>query len=936
MLASYIEAILHKNGIHWNNGGSVGNKNDIGNGATVTYSFLNSRPDGLSKELYKNFAPFSTEQQKQIRTALAHYEDIANIRFQKRSSGGTIQLGYADTFFDFDGDGELEPAGGLATRPNDSGARVVIDRDAKNFRPGSVGYTTVLHELGHAVGGFNDVTMGRNPDNQYTDEGEQRNKGINGRTLRAWQDNDQYTVMSYNPHPDMRGVQPRTLMLYDIAALQALYGAHWSHNAGNNRYDWKRNETFVETIWDGGGIDTIDASNQTRRSIIDLRAGHFSSIGSYRSSRDAKNNLAIAYGVTIENAKGGSGNDIITGNDSRNYLWGAGGNDSLFGNGGNDFLSGGDGNDYLDGGTGSDRMFGNTGNDSYVVDSIGDRVTEFNNQGIDRVYSSVSYTLGNHVENLTLQGSAYRGFGNSLNNSLRGNNSRNYLWGAGGNDSLFGRGGNDFLSGGDGNDLLSGGGGNDYLDGGTGSDRMFGNTGNDSYVVDSTGDRVTEFNNQGIDRVYSSVSYTLGNHVENLTLQGSAYRGFGNSLNNSLRGNNSRNYLWGAGGNDSLYGRGGNDILSGGDGNDLLSGGGGNDYLDGGTGSDHMFGNTGNDSYVVDSIGDRVTEYNNQGTDVVYSSVNYTLGNHLEYLELQGSAYRGFGNSLNNSIVGNDSANHLWGGQGNDSLFGRGGNDLLRGGSDNDYLDGGTGNDRMFGQTGNDSYVVDSTGDRVTEFNNQGIDVVYSSVNYTLGNHLEYLELRGSAYRGFGNNLNNSIVGNDSRNYLWGAGGNDSLFGNGGNDILSGGDGNDYLDGGTGSDRMFGHSGHDTLTGGSGDDLLYGGANNDTLIGGADADKFAFNNLNEGIDHIVDFVKAESDKLQIRANGFGGGLRAGFLDAAQFVLGSAATNANERFIYNQSTGALAFDIDGSGTQAAVQFATLSSGLNLTSSDFILV
>ena len=347
MVASYIKALLHKNGIHWNNNGNVGNRNDMGDGATVTYSFISSRPSGLSRDHYKNFSAFSSTQKAQIRNVLSHYEDVANIRFSERSSGGTLSFGYADTFFDFDGDGDFEPAGGLATRPSSSGARVVIDKDTTNFSQGTWGYQVWLHELGHAVGGLNDVTMGRNPNDQYAASSESRNKGMDGHILSASQDSQQYTVMSYIGHPDMPGVRPRTLGLYDIAAIQTLYGANWSHNSGHTTYSWSHDETFIETIWDGGGNDTINASNQTRRSIIDLRAGRFSSIGSLNGTSNAVNNLSIAYGATIENAFGGFGNDRITGNNVRNII---------FGNAGNDFISGGGGDDFMDGGTGIDAV----------------------------------------------------------------------------------------------------------------------------------------------------------------------------------------------------------------------------------------------------------------------------------------------------------------------------------------------------------------------------------------------------------------------------------------------------------------------------------------------------------------------------------------------------------------------------------------------------
>ncbi len=148
-------------------------------------------------------------------------------------------------------------------------------------------------------------------------------------------------------------------------------------------------------------------------------------------------------------------------------------------------------------------MIGGTGNDSYYVDHVGDIIIENSAQGTDTVFSTISYTLGNHLENLTLQGtSAINGTGNTLNNRIRGNS------------------------------------GNNVLNGKAGADTMIGGAGNDFYYVDHVGDTIIENSGQGTDTVFSTISYTLGNHLENLTLQGtSAINGTGNNLNNHIKGN---------------------------------------------------------------------------------------------------------------------------------------------------------------------------------------------------------------------------------------------------------------------------------------------------------------------------------------------------------------------------------------------------------------
>jgi Ca2+-binding RTX toxin-like protein len=248
------------------------------------------------------------------------------------------------------------------------------------------------------------------------------------------------------------------------------------------------------------------------------------------------------------------------------------------------------------------------------VDQAGDVVTEAASAGTDTVQSAITYTLGSNLENLTLTGtSAINGTGNTLNNVLTGNSAAN------------------------------------VLNGGTGSDSMAGGTGNDTYVVDNTGDTVTENANAGTDLVQSSITQTLAANVEHLTLTGtSAINGTGNTLDNILIGNSATN---------------------------TLTGGAGTDTLDGGLGSDIMIGGTGNDTYVVNSTSDVVTENANEGTDTVQSSVTWTLGSNLEQVTLTGtSAINGTGNTLNNVLTGNVANNVLTGLGGNDTyLYSRGG-----------------------------------------------------------------------------------------------------------------------------------------------------------------------------------------------------------------------------------------------------------------------
>ena len=336
--------------------------------------------------------------------------------------------------------------------------------------------------------------------------------------------------------------------------------------------------------------------------------------------------------------------------------------------------------------------------------------------------------------------------------------------------------------------------------------------------------------------------------------------------------------------------------------------------LDGATGENSLSGGSGDDLYTVDSLGDRITEALNAGTDSVKASVDWTLGDNLENLTLTSTrAINGTGNALANVISGNSAGN---------SLLGLGGDDTLIGGNGNDVLDGGAGDDALTGGAGNDIYIIDSVGDRVTEGLNAGTDTVQASISWVLGDNLENLVLTGNEpISGTGNALNNVITGNAVRN---------SLFGMGGNDTLTGGDGDDLLDGG---------DGNDTLTGGAGNDIITGGFGNDVLTGNAGADRFVLNQPGQGVDKIADFVAIE-DKLLVSASVFGGGLVAGAgITADQLRVGAgavAATSANQRFIYNTSTGALYFDADGNlGGAASIQVSTLTTKPLIGSGSFAI-
>jgi len=383
---------------------------------------------------------------------------------------------------------------------------------------------------------------------------------------------------------------------------------------------------------------------------------------------------------------------------------------------------------------------------------------------------------------------------------------------------------------------------------------------------------------------------------------------FGGDGADSLSGDEGDDLLSGAADDDLMLGGAGTDTLYGGAGNDQMDGGAGNDVLDGGAGGDTLYGGAGNDTYVVDNADDRAFENAGDGDlggiDRVNASITYTLGDYIENLALQGkAAIDGTGNELNNWMFGNTAVNVLSGAGGDDLIYGGAGNDTIFGGDGADTLAGDAGNDSLSGGWGDDTYVVDSLKDVVSEGFGQGTDRVNASISYTLAENVEKLWLLGTDnINGSGNGLNNALHGNDGNNVLSALLGDDTLYGGGGNDTLD------------------------------------GGAGNDILTGGMGADNFVFA-TNGGVDHITDF-KTGVDHIQIAASlvSLLGGAGALTRDAFWASTTGQAHDANDRLIYNTKTGALYYDKDGDGTQAAVQIAVLDqlpgSGATLTYADFI--
>lgn len=401
---------------------------------------------------------------------------------------------------------------------------------------------------------------------------------------------------------------------------------------------------------------------------------------------------------------------VLNGTSGADMLTGGGGDDVLWGYDGADTLHGLAGRDFLDGGRGADQMIGGADDDFYLVDDANDIVVDGAGEGArDFVQASASYVLAAGVEVEVMAApttDAVNLTGNEFNQFMSGGNGVNILSGMGGDDSIHAGAGNDILRGGDGSDVL---------DGNAGADRMEGGSGNDLFYVDNAGDVVIEARSEGVDTVQAMVSVALSADVEQLFLTGSAgLTGRGNALANFISGTDGGDLLYGQAGDDEIDGRGGDDRLFGNEGADRLYGGGGGDLLDGGSsddqlaggegedtlngdeGADRMSGGGGDDRYVVENAGDRVTEFANEGTDTVETSVGFTLGDDVENLfALSGDKWFDGERDGDIALTGNMLANRINGNTGWNVIAGGAGDDVISGGGGRDRIDGGAGVDTL-------------------------------------------------------------------------------------------------------------------------------------------------------------------------------------------------------------------------------------------------
>ena len=358
--------------------------------------------------------------------------------------------------------------------------------------------------------------------------------------------------------------------------------------------------------------------------------------------------------ISIEDATGGSGNDVLIGDANANVLAGGAGDDEirggagddrLFGDAGNDLMYGEAGNDVIHGGDGSDQMFGDGGNDQFMFTTdfsglardsadggAGSDTVNFSllSGGVTVLLSSVAFDrIGNQVSLVSVEnadGSAYDDSitGSDAANRIIANGGNDVIYGGAGADTLYGEAGNDDVNGGDGDDsvlgglgddLVNGNNGNDVLYGGAGADALNGGAGYDtaSYVYAASGVEVNLSSGRGAfgeaagDALFSIERAFGSEYADTLVAgeSGSALYGFGGDDNvygqagiDAVEGGNGADVIFGASGDDRLGGGAGNDTLYGEAGADALYGGDGNDYVSSGDGNDVLFGDAGNDQMV--------------------------------------------------------------------------------------------------------------------------------------------------------------------------------------------------------------------------------------------------------------------------------------------------------------------------------------------------
>lgn len=314
-----LDALLQRQNAWWHDAGTVATAGTVPITATskalapgsaktqMTYSFMTTKPATLDKDFpkanqTKSFSPLTDNQKAAALAAFNYISAITNVKFTEDKTGsGNIQMGRYDMSA---AAGGLAGMDGIANLPNNS---AVVDKafvfinsaspgDLGDSTSGSYGWTDVWHELGHAMGL-------KHPGNYDA-------AGGGGTTpfLPTAKDNRQYSIMSYKDNGNTKGANNQSFMLYDVAALQYLYGFNATGTtATNGAFKFSNTGTTLSTIYSAKGTDKIDLTGITRSSFVNLNAGTFSSINQLKpnstsnTSYSGNNNVTIAFGSKIYN-----------------------------------------------------------------------------------------------------------------------------------------------------------------------------------------------------------------------------------------------------------------------------------------------------------------------------------------------------------------------------------------------------------------------------------------------------------------------------------------------------------------------------------------------------------------------------------------------------------------------------------------------------------